>query len=367
MTKQSRGACRSLGAGSDGLRSMCCKMRVAAIQAIDHYLPERRLTNDDLAALYPGWSAQKIHDKTGIDERRVVVNGQTASDLASCAAEQLLTKTGYDRTQIDLLLYCTQSPDYFLPTTACVIQDRLHLPTGTAAFDYNLGCSAFPYGLAIAKSLIESGVASNALLLMGETYSRYIHPLDKSVRTLFGDAGSATLITAVERESPTLGPFVLGTDGSGAKNLIVPRGGARLPLTAEVPAETTDESGNVRTDANLYMNGPAILEFTIRRIPALVKELLVKADLAMDDIQHVVLHQANEYMLRYLQKHLKVPDEKFAMHFAHCGNTVSSTIPIVLQHLNENGQLRPGDRVMTVGFGVGYSWGANLITWSPGA
>jgi len=340
-------------------------MRVAAIQAIDHYLPEQRLTNDALAALYPSWGADKIFEKTGIRERRVAADGQTASDLGYAAADALLSKTGVDRGTIDLLLYCTQSPDYFLPTTACVLQDRLKLPTNAAAFDYNLGCSAFPYGLAMARSLIESGIANNALLVMGETYSRYIHPMDKSVRTLFGDAGSATLITAVERDAPTLGPFVLGTDGGGAQNLIVPRGGARLPASDDPLEELTDESGNVRTDANLYMNGPAILEFTIRRIPAVVQELLTKAGLAMDDIQHVVLHQANEYMLRYLQKKLKVPDEKFAVHFADCGNTVSSTIPIVLQQLAETGRLSNGDRIMVVGFGVGYSWGANLIVWSP--
>lgn len=340
-------------------------MRVAAIQAIEHYLPERRLTNDELAALYPGWSADKILEKTGIRERRVVADGETAADLGFCATEALLRKSGVDREKVDLLLYCTQSPDYFLPTTACILQDRLRLPTSTAAFDYNLGCSAFPYGLAMARSMIEGGIASNALLVMGETYSRYIHPMDKSVRTLFGDAGSATLITAVERDAPTLGPFLLGTDGSGAQNLIVPRGGARLGASSEALAETTDESGNVRTEAHLYMNGPAILEFTIRRIPAVVRELLAKAGLTMDDIQHVVLHQANEYMLRYLQKQLKVPNEKFAVHFADCGNTVSSTIPIVLQQLAETGRLSAGDRVMTVGFGVGYSWGANLIVWSP--
>ncbi len=340
-------------------------MRVAAIQAIEHYLPERRLTNDELAALYPGWSADKILEKTGIRERRVVADGETAADLGFCATEALLRRSAFDREKVDLLLYCTQSPDYFLPTTACILQDRLRLPTSTAAFDYNLGCSAFPYGLAMARSMIEGGIASNALLVMGETYSRYIHPMDKSVRTLFGDAGSATLITAVERDAPTLGPFLLGTDGSGAQNLIVPRGGARRGASNEDLAETTDESGNVRTEAHLYMNGPAILEFTIRRIPAVVRELLAKAGLTMDDIQHVVLQQANEYMLRYLQKQLKVPNEKFAVHFADCGNTVSSTIPIVLQQLAETGRLSAGDRVMTVGFGVGYSWGANLIVWSP--
>jgi 3-oxoacyl-[acyl-carrier-protein] synthase-3 len=339
-------------------------VRTAVIQAFDHYLPSGRVTNDELAALYPGWTAQKILEKTGIVERAVVAPGETAADLASCAVEKLLSRTGLDRSRVDLLVYCTQSPDFFLPTTACLLQDRLALPKSVAAFDYNLGCSAFPYGLAIVRGLIESGVGSTALLVMGETYSRYIHPLDKSVRTLFGDAGSATLITAAERESPTLGPFVLGTDGSGAENLIVRRGAMRLPPNGP-RVEVTDESGNTRTDANLYMNGPAILEFTIGRIPGIVRELLSRAGLVASDVHQYVFHQANEYMLRYLQRKLAIPDDRFAVHFAHCGNTVSSTIPIVLQHLVEKGTLRRGDLVMVVGFGVGYSWGANLIRWEP--
>jgi 3-oxoacyl-[acyl-carrier-protein] synthase-3 len=342
-------------------------MRVAAIQALEHHLPERRLTNDELAAIYPGWTAEKIREKTGISERRVVRDDEFASDLAVAATEKLLARTGLDRSRVDLLLYCTQSPDYFLPTTACLLQDRLKLPTSAAALDYNLGCSAFPYGLAMARGLIETGVGSTALLVMAETYSRFIHPRDKSVRTLFGDAASATLITAVERDGPTLGPFVLGTDGSGGGNLIVRRGGIREPLGSEPPVEVTDESGNVRTEANLYMNGPAILEFTIRRIPGVVAELFRRAEITMEDVRWVILHQANEYMLRYLQKKIAIPEEKFAIHFAHCGNTVSSTIPIVLGHLVEEGKVARDDLIMTVGFGVGYSWGANLIRWSPGA
>jgi 3-oxoacyl-[acyl-carrier-protein] synthase III len=340
-------------------------MRVAAIQAIEHHLPEQRLTNEVLATLYPGWTAQKIFDKTGIRERRVVGPNEFASDLAVAVTEKLLAHTKLDRSRIDLLLYCTQSPDYFLPTTACLIQDRLGLPTTAGALDYNLGCSAFPYGLAIVRGLIETGVGSTALLVMAETYSRFINPKDKSVRTLFGDAASATLITAVERDAPTLGPFVFGTDGSGAENLIVRRGGIREPLGNEPLPEITDASGNVRTDANLYMNGPAIFEFTIRRIPAVIAELLRRAEMTMDDVRWVILHQANEYMLRYLQKKIAIPDEKFAVHFAHCGNTVSSTIPIVLQDLVETDKVKRDDLVMTVGFGVGYSWGANLIRWSP--
>ena len=342
-------------------------MRVATIQALEHHLPDGVVTNDELASLYPGWSAAKIYEKTGIRERHVVAENEYASDLGVAAVEKLLRKTGLDRSKVDLLLYCTQSPDYFLPTTACIVQDRLGLSNSTAALDYNLGCSAFPYGLALARGLIETGTANTALLVMAETYSRFIHPLDKSVRTLFGDAASATLITAADREGPTLGPFILGTDGSGAGNLIVKRGGTRKPLGLEPLQETTDQSGNVRTEANLYMNGPAILEFTMRRIPTVFAALLAKAEITLDDVRWVIMHQANEFMLRYLQRQMSIPEEKFAIHFAHCGNTVSSTIPIVLQHLHDTAQLARADLIVTVGFGVGYSWGANLIRWSPDA
>src|SRR2546428_13726238 len=143
-------------------------MRSAVIQAFEHYLPSGRVTNDDLAAIYPGWTAEKILEKTGIRSRAVVAPGETASDLAVCAVEKLLSRTGLNRSRVDLFVYCTQSPDYFLPTTACLLQDRLGLPTSVAAFDYNLGCSAFPYGLAIVRGLIDAGLGSTALLVMGE-------------------------------------------------------------------------------------------------------------------------------------------------------------------------------------------------------
>jgi len=340
-------------------------METAVIQALAHYLPERRLTNDELAVLYEGWTADKILQKTGIRERAIASEDEFVSDLAVNAAEALFRRTGFARDRIDLLAICTQSPDYFLPSTACLVQDRLHLGTGTAAFDFDLGCSGYPYGLAIVKGLLETGIARNALLVMAETYSKYIHPLDKSVRTLFGDAASATLLTLERRDTPSLGPFVLGTDGGGAENLIVRRGGMRLPRRPTEPEET-DESGNVRTDANLYMNGPAIFEFTIRRIPELVTDLLARARLGIDDVKFYVFHQANEYMLSYLRKKIRLPESRFVMHFVHCGNTVSATIPIVLEHLLESDQLQRGDLIMTVGFGVGYSWGANLIRWEPG-
>ena len=340
-------------------------MRTAVIQAIEHHLPETVVGNEELAALYPGWSAQKILDKTGIAERHVVADGETASDLAVRAAEKLLARTGIDRATVDLLVFCTQSPDHFLPTTACLIQQRLGLGTNVAAFDYNLGCSALPYGLAIVRGLIDAGIASTALLLMADTYSRFINPLDKSVRTLFGDAGSALLISARERDEPALGPFVLGTDGSGARNLIVPAGALREPLAGADLAPKTDQSGNTRTAADLYMNGPAIYEFTARRVPGLVKEVLRAAEISLDDVDHVILHQASELVLATLQRSLAIPDEKFVRYYANCGNTVSSTIPIAMQHAVEAGQIKAGELLLVAGFGVGYSWGANLIRWDP--
>lgn len=340
-------------------------MRTASIRALDHYLPDTRLTNDELATLYPGWPSERIRSKTGIVERRVVAPGEFASDLAVRAAERLFERTGVDRSRIDLLVYCTQSPDRFLPTTACVLQERLGLGTSVAAFDYNLGCSALPYGLAIVRGLIDAGIASTALLLLADTYSRFIHPLDKSVRTLFGDAASAVLITASERATPALGPFVLGTDGSGAQSLIVPAGGLRQPVDAAALVERTDLSGNVRSDANLYMNGPAIFEFTARRVPELVRSLLSVANLSLDDIDHVILHQASEMLLEHLRVTLKVRADRFIRHFSHCGNTVSSTIPIAMQHAVESGRIQAGDLILIAGFGVGYSWGANLIRWEP--
>ncbi len=337
------------------------------IQGIDHYLPEKRLTNLELATLFPGWTPEKIQRKTGVVERRIAAEDECASDLAVRAAEKLLERLSVDRRDIDLLVFCTQSPDHFLPTTACLLQTRLGLGTNVAAFDYNLGCSALPYGLAIVRGLIDAGIASTALLLMADTYSKFIHPLDKSVRTLFGDAASAVLITAEERDAPSIGPFVLGTDGTGAANLIVPAGALRQPLATADLSEKSDQSGNTRTAANLFMNGPAIFEFTAKRVPGLVRDLAAAAEISLDDVDLVILHQASEMLLATLQSALRIPDEKFVRHYADCGNTVSSTIPIALQHAIESGRVARGDLLLIAGFGVGYSWGANLIHWEPNA
>ncbi|AZF04446.1 ketoacyl-ACP synthase III [Pseudomonas sp. R5-89-07] len=335
-------------------------MKFAKIVAIEYELPSHSLSNEDLARQFPEWDVPKIFGKTGINDRRIAAENECASDLAFRACNKIFDSGVIDRAAVDCLILCTQSPDYVLPSTACILQHRLGLPTACAAFDYNQGCSGFIYGLGMAKGLIETGQVKNVLLITAETYSKYIHPGDKSVRTLFGDAAAATLISASD-ECITLDRFRYGTDGSGAENLIVPVGGARFPASLNPELEARqDESGNIRTDANLYMNGPAILEFSLTRVPELFESLFDEKFTA-EMVDRFVFHQANKFMLDALKRRLKLPEEKFVREFEHCGNTVSSTIPIALKESLEKGNIKSGDIVACVGFGVGLSWAACTV------
>jgi len=328
----------------------------AIIRKVSHYLPEIILANRDLEKEFNDWSADKIEAKTGIRERRVASNNETSLDLAVGAAEIVLED--YDRDKIDFVILCTQSPDYFLPTSSCILQERLGLSTRVGAFDYNLGCSGYIYGLALAKSLIASGISRALLLVTAETYTKFIHPKDKGNRTIFGDASAATIIESSENEH--IMEFVLGTDGRGAGNLIVPNGALRNRYVPGAP-EIVDESGGIRTDNHLYMNGPEILNFTIEAVPKIVNDALQLNKKSLDDIALVIFHQANKFMLDYLRKKIKIPESKFYINMLTVGNTVSSTIPIALQDSLARGLLRAGDEVLLVGFGVGYSWGGCVV------
>ena len=335
----------------------------AVIKAIEYYLPERVLSTADLAAEYPEWSVEKIESKTGIHERHIAAPGECSSDLAVAAAEKLFASGVCQASGIDYVLLCTQSPDYFLPTTACLVQDRLGIPTTAGAMDFNLGCSGYVAGLGLARGLIETGQASRVLLLTAETYSKFIHPRDKSVRTIFGDAAAATLVEGVEAAEALIGPFQYGTDGSGGRNLIVPTGGMRCHPSMETAVATEDESGNWRSRDNLFMDGGEIFNFTIRAVPKSIQDLLAKAQVTADDVDLFVFHQANKYMLDHLRKRMKLPEEKFYLSMGHCGNTVSSTIPIALANASAEGRLRSGARVLLAGFGVGYSWVSAMVRW----
>jgi 3-oxoacyl-[acyl-carrier-protein] synthase-3 len=335
----------------------------AFITAIEYHLPETVVTNSALAAEFPDWSVDKIDEKTGIAQRHVAAAGECASDLGVAAARKLFASGACSPGQIDFLLFCTQSPDFFLPTTACLMQERLDIPTSAGALDFNLGCSGFVYGLGLAKGLIETGQAQTVLLITAETYSKFMHPGDKSVRTIFGDAAAATLIQAVESAEEGIGPLVFGTDGRGGSKLIVPTGGLRRSRTEGTAEPRADEYGNLRSEDNLYMSGPDLFNFTLRVVPETVAKVLSRAGLELDDVGLFVFHQANRYMLEHLRKKLKIPSEKFCVSLRDCGNTVSSTIPIALKDAHAQVTVRPNIPVLLVGFGVGYSWGAALIRW----
>lgn len=337
------------------------KSRRAALIKICSYLPKDILTNNDLAKEYHDWDVDKIFKKTGIIERHIADPDETSSDLGVAAAEKLFSTGICRREEIDFLLFCTETPDYFLPASSCIMQERLGLSTRCGALDFNLGCSGFTYGLALAKSLVESELAEKVLLITADTYSKLIHPKDRSVRTIFGDGAAATLIAPVIAEDEHIGPFIFGTDGSGANRLIVSVGGFRCRPNAETAIPVKDGGGNWRSPENLYMDGPEIFNFTLKKIPIYVTKLLEEARKTVNNIDYFIFHQANVFMLESLRRKLNIPIEKFYINMEYYGNTVSASIPMALESALERGIIKAGDNIMLVGFGVGYSWSATII------
>ena len=332
----------------------------AFIKNIEFHVPNKTITNQDLVKENPDWDIDKIYKLTGISNRHIVEN-ETATDLAVKAGEKFFSKHSETFLKVDYLILCTQSPDYFLPTSACLIQSRLGLSKSIGAIDVNQGCSGFVYSLGLAKGLIESNQASNVLIITSETYSKFINKRDKSIRTLFGDAAACTLVSSSNGREKKISPITHGTDGSGGDHLIVPDGGMRSPISKDSFTEFVDKNNNVRSAANLYMNGSAILTFTLSKIPGVFQSILEKNNVTCEDIDLVVFHQANKSMLDRLQKKLQIPDKKMHRSYENFGNTVSSTIPIGLKlemDKRENGKVITA---LILGFGVGLSWAGTII------
>lgn len=330
----------------------------AYIKGISYYLPDKVITNDDLIKEFPEWDVEKVYNKVGVLERHVAKESETAGDLAEKAARRLFEEYDIDPSTIDFLIFCTQSPDYRLPSTACILQNRLGIPTSAGAFDFDLGCSGCIYGMALAKGLISAGLASNILLLTAETYTKYLHPEDKSNRAIFGDGAAACLISSKEGFAE-LGDFVFGTDGAGAEHLIIKTQGARYPeRTGRV---SMDDDGHLNREDFLYMDGSAIFIFTLEEVSKMIKDLMDKARVSKDDISYFIFHQANKYMLSTLRKVCGIPNNKFYINLEHTGNTVSSTILIALKDCLDNKTISSGMTVLTCGFGVGLSLGGAIL------
>ena len=330
---------------------------MAFIKALSYYLPERIVTNEELEQqLAEVGGIASVVKSMGVTERHVADENETASDLSVKAAEKLFKESGLSPEDIDFLMFCTQGPDYFMPSTSCTIQNRLGIPTTVGAFGYDLGCSGFVYGLAMANSFVESGLAKNVLLLTADTISKILHPLDKN-RALFGDAASATIISS--EGIAEIGKFDLGTDGKGYEQIIIKNGGWRNSQLTGATYE--DGNGNIRRDDYFYMDGEAVFNFTIDQIPILIENTLRKNLAIRDEINFYVFHQPNKFMLNTLRKINTIPKDIFFMDISDTGNTTSSTVPIGLCKSLSNGSIHQGMKVMVAGFGVGLSWAGTIL------
>ena len=328
----------------------------SVITGIEFVYPKRKVTNKELAIEFPDYDFSKFENKVGVKSRYWVKENETALDLAKKACDKLFEK--HSKKDVDYILYCTQSPEYFLPTTACILQDYLKLNKYTGALDFNLGCSGFVYGLSLAKGLISSGQAKKVLLVTAETYSKYLHSKDRSNRAIFGDAAAATLVSYDDKEH--FGEFLFGTDGSGYDKLIVKNGCSRNPFDTTAK-EITYGTNNIYTENNLYMNGPEVFNFTNEVIPNFTREVLEKNKIELEKVNQFIFHQANAFMLNFMRKRLKIEQNKFFVDLEDGGNTVSCTIPIALKKYSLEMEEGKSETIVIVGFGVGLSWAGAKI------
>lgn len=313
------------------------------IESIEYYLPEKVINNEFLSNEC-GIDKSFLEEKVGIFERRVALPDEPTSAMCVKAGEKLFKNSNVIKEDIGLLIVCTQNPDYRLPTTACIVQDRLGLAKSTMAFDINLGCSGFTYSLEIAGNFIRTGAVKKALIITADQYSKVINYRDRATAGIFGDAAAATLLAPCDEGYGVIGSNY-GTDGSGWMHLIVPNSGVAKDETR---------------DNFLFMNGQEIFKFTVLTIPKYMNELLAKCNIGVEDFKYVVMHQANKYMLKEMQKRMKINDEQMIIDMAKFGNTVSATIPIALKNIISSEKLSKGDLLLFSGFGVGLSFG-NVI------
>jgi len=329
----------------------------ATIKNITYYLPPKIISNKDLAIEFPEFSASQILKKTGINIRTRTTPEVIGSDMAFHAAEKLFDDSELDKNDVDFIVYVTEGLDYKAPATAVILQDRLGLPINIGAIDVPLGCSGFTHALGIAKMIVSSGQGENVLLLFGDTPSFVSHPNDFALRSLFSDAGAAVWVSGSDKKS--IGNFIYGADGSGAKNLFVDQSSTRNPLDQKWLDSNSDANGMLY--GQMKMNGLEIFTFSLQRVPELVADILKKNDLSMENIDLFVFHQASNIILKSIQRKLRIPEEKMAYYLEHFGNTVSISIPIALSESIKEGRVKKGSKVLVAGFGIGYSWSGTVL------
>ncbi len=339
------------------------KFNGIGISAIAGAVPKNVINNYEYTAHFPAEDVKEIVEKTGIKQRRFAEEGTCASDLCFAAAERLLNDLEVDRSEIDLLVFVSQTPDYRMPATSVILQDRLGLSKSTAAFDLNLGCSGFVYGLSTVFSFMQQGSFRKALLLDGETRSRAYSAKDRKVAFLFGDGGVAALVERDGKFGDSF--FSLNSDGSRESLIKIDAGGYRNPSSAETVRErVVDEYGNIRTEEHGYMNGADVFNFVLREIPKDLKGIMKHGGVEKEDIDYFVFHQANRFMNNYLAKKMKLDTEKVPTSIEKFGNTSSVSIPLTI--VSELKSALPGKKkkLLLGGFGVGMSWASAVLNFT---
>ena len=331
------------------------------IKQIEYYLPEKVISNADLAMENPTWDVEKVAEKSGVNSRHITENDQTALDLAIKAVEKLFASGEISKENIDAIIFCTQSPDYIMPSNSFLIHKHFQFGQHVWTFDYNLACSGFIYGLAVARGFIETGLANNILLINAETYSKYIHPKDRSTSILFGDGAAASVISKEINQG--IIDIILSSNGEKFNTFYIPAGGSKMPKNELTSETTVDQSGNVRSLENIYMNGFAVWQFISKNVSEQINSLLVRNNLTVNDIDLFVFHQASKMTLDSLVKMLKINNEKVFVNLQDIGNTVSASIPIALKDAEDEGRLKRGDLILLSGFGVGLSWGSIIMRY----
>lgn len=332
-----------------------------SIEAVEYHLPSTILTNEQLGRENPSWEMNLVEARAGVVNRRIARQDETALDLGYEACLKIFSAGKFKREDVDALIFCTQSGDYIMPPNSCVLHKKLDLREDVFAFDYNLACSGYIYGLSIAQGLILSGMCRNVLLVTADTYSKYINKKDRSARVLFGDGAAASWLTA-SRSGAGILDIACATSGKDFEKFMIPAGGARIPRSQSTAEAQTDGSGNSRSLENIRMDGLGIYAFVNSKIPKHVSKLLEKNGLTADDIDLFIFHQASKMALDALAKGMNLKPEKVFTNIRDIGNTVSASIPIALKDALASGRAKKGDRIVLCGFGVGLSWGTAIVT-----
>jgi 3-oxoacyl-[acyl-carrier-protein] synthase-3 len=330
------------------------------IESIEYYLPENIVTNADLQKENPDWNLEKITEKSGVYQRHIAGKNETAYDLSIKACDKLFQTN--DKNNIDGIIYCTQSPDYIMPSNSFLLHKHFGLKDEIFAYDFNHACTGYIYCLAMANAFVKAGMAREILLVNADTYSKYINPKDRSTRVLFGDGAAATIVKKSGRKRGII-DIDLGSSGSGYNKFWIPAGGLRSPKSSYTSIEIEDDRGNIRTQNDIEMDGFGVWSFINSVAPRQVDRLLKRNNVEKIDIDQFVFHQASKMTLESIMRLMKLNEEQVFINIQNIGNTVSASIPIALRDAIDQNKIDNGSTLILSGFGVGLSYGAILIEY----